>query len=208
MSSQKPSSQLVANRWHPMQGDGTTKYPSAQAVLRASLGEVNYKFVSETVTSEHVRCACVMPLHLPFSHLLDVPWAMVYRAPEYRMIIASVLDTVKWLDLARMTGAIGWFKASNMTITYQWEPPVRDATGNKVRPPNALGITSTESKNSQFASQRKEYAREEVLSDLRAGILTKTEIADKYELSRNRIHIMAKQYGITIDKRRLPVVGA
>jgi hypothetical protein len=208
MTFQKPSSQLVANKWHPMAGDGTAKYPSAQAVLRASLGEVNYKFVSETVTSEHVRCACVMPVHLPFSHLLDVPWAMVYRAPDYRMIIVSVLDTVKWLDLARMTGSINWFKASNMTVTYQWEPPVRDSTGNKVRPPNALGVTSTISNNALFGSQKKEYDREEVLSDLRAGILTRTEIADKYELSRNRIHIIAKQYGITADTRRIPVIGA
>jgi len=208
MSYQKPSSQLVANKWHPLQSNGITKYPSAQSVLRACLGEINYKFVSETVTSEHVRAACVMPLHLPFSHLLDVPWSMVYRAPDYRMIIVSVLDTVKWLDLARMTGAIGWFKASNMTVTYQWEKPLLDSTGNKIRPPNALGVTSTTSKKSQFASQRKEYDREEVLSDLRAGILTRSDIADKYDLSRNRIHILAKQYGIKNNLKRIPVVGA
>jgi hypothetical protein len=209
MSFQKSSSQLVANKWHPQPTTGCSKYPSPQGVLRASLGEENYKFVSETVTSDHIRCAAVLPLGVPFSHLLDVPWGMNYRTPDWRMIIVSTLDTNKWLDLCRASGAIGWLKASNMTITYQWEKPPLDPHNCKIRPPNALGITArpAEDRRSDVGVQRKNYDKVSLVDDLRGGQLTHQQIADKYELSRNRIHSIAKEYGIVSTNAR-KVIGA
>jgi len=208
MNMQKPSSQLVANKWHPQAGDGIQRYPSPQSVLRACLGESQYKFVSETVTAEHIRAACVLPLGIPFSHLMDVPWAMNYRASEWRMIIVSTLDAVRWIDLARSSGAIGWLKAANLTITYNWEKPPLDEHNCKIRPPNALGSNGhskpPELRRTDFASQKKSYDREDLLADLRAGILTRTQIAEKHNLSRNRIHILARQEGIIIDSTKVP----
>jgi len=113
---------LVANKWYPYyKGPGRSynnPYPTPQSILRQAVGAEEYKFVSETVTTEHIRAAVVMPVDVPFQHLLaEVPWGMSYTTPDWRMLIVSVLDPYAWIELARASGAIGWFKGHQQTYT-------------------------------------------------------------------------------------------
>lgn len=124
---------LIANKWYPFyQGPGRSYksiYPTPQSILRSCVGSSEYKFTSNTVTTEHIRCACVLPLGLPFQHLLSVPWAMSYKTDEWRMIIASTLDSVSWIELARASGCIAYLKSHSMAVTYQWEQPLKENYG-------------------------------------------------------------------------------
>lgn len=194
----KPLESLTANKWHPQQNSGKSLYPSPQSILRKAVGAEEYKFVSETVTTEHIRAAVIMPLNVPFQHLLEnVPWGMSYKSDEWRMIIVSVLEPVKWLTIARASGAIAWLKGHSMTYTYNWEPPPMDEHGLKKRPPNALGITG-EIKPSM---RRKEYDREKLIEDLKLNEKTHIEIANKYGVSRITVHNTAKKLGLTVRKK-------
>jgi hypothetical protein len=129
---------LVANKWYPEftkpRRSYTSPYPTPQSILRKAVGVEEYKFSCETVTTEHIRAAVIMPLDLPFQHLLDEPWAMSYRTPQWRMIIVSTVDSLRWIRLARATGAVAWQKGHGMSCTYNWEPPELDETGNKKQP--------------------------------------------------------------------------
>lgn len=186
----------TANRWYPYINGKKPAYPTPQSILRLAVGAEEYKFVSETVTTEHIRAAVVMPLDVPFQHLLDgVPWGMSYRTDNWRMIIVSVLDPIKWLTIARASGAKSWLKGHNQTMTYNWEPPEVDEHGLKKRPGNPLGITGP-----RTITQVKDYDKEALIDDLRERTLTYVEIAKKYNLSRIRVMSIAKQEGLTRTK--------
>jgi len=205
----KPLESLQANKWYPhYNGPGRSyksSYPTPQSILRKAVGVEEYKFVSETVTTEHIRAAAVMPLDVPFQHLLEsVPWGMTYTTKEWRMLIVSVLDPVKWLTMARMSGAIGWLKGHNQTITYNWEPPEVDEHGLKKRPPNALGITGEPVRHANgrkvrtdSGSIKKSYNKEALLADVRLGLMTHTEIGQKHGISRITVFNIARRHGLT-----------
>lgn len=192
---------LVANKWYPhYRGPGrsyTNPYPTPQSILRAAVGAEEYKFLSETVTTEHIRAAVIMPLDVPFQHLLsEVPWGMSYRDEDWRMLIVSTLDPLKWIELARASGAIGWMKGHHQTCTYNWEPPERDATGNKIRPPNALGVSVYNDGKKQY---KKKYDRDEVVSDLRCGMLSTREIGLRHNITSATVQTIAKKEGIKLN---------
>jgi hypothetical protein len=185
-----------------MQVGGKSPYPTPQSVLRRALGTEEYKFASETVTSDHIRAAVIMPLEVPFQHLLEcAPWGMSYTTPEWRMIIVSVLDPIKWLDLARASGAKAWLKGHNMTVTYNWEPPPMDEHGLKKRPPNAQGVTRVPEPGirKDKGQQRKAYDKESVIEDLRLGLFHQ-DIAVKHGISRITVIKIAQQNGLSKGK--------
>lgn len=205
----KSTESLTANKWYPLQ-NGKPLYPTPQSILRAAVGAEDYKFVAETVTTEHIRAAVIMPLDVSFQHLLsDVPWGMTYTTDEWRMIIVSVLDPVRWLDLARMSGAQAWLKGHNMTYTYNWQLPERDEHGNKKRPPNALGATAPpevlselkyQKSRSHYGRQVKQYDKPAILEALRMGELKHQQIADLHGISRITVLKIAQQNGLSKGK--------
>jgi hypothetical protein len=129
---------LVSNKWYPEfskpRKSYSSPFPTPQSILRRACGVEEYKFACETVTTEHIRAAVIMPLQTPFAQLLNEPWAMSYRTAHWRMILVSTVDPLRWIDLARTSGAWAWQKGNNMTVTYNWEPPVLDENGLKILP--------------------------------------------------------------------------
>jgi hypothetical protein len=194
------STALVANKWYPeYQGSSIpykTQYPTPQSILRASVGSVEYSFVSETVTPEHIRAAVVMPRDVPVEHLLaNVPWGMTYTTPDWRMLIVSVVDPGAWIEIARASGAVAWMKTHSQTCTYNWEPPPRDHTGSKIRPPNAPGsVMFTDCKT----HYKKKYDLAEVISDLNNRYLNTKEIGDKHGISKATVQNIASRAGIKL----------
>ena len=191
---------LVANKWYPhYKGPGRSynnPYPTPQSILRQAVGAEEYKFVSETVTTEHIRAAVVMPLSVPFQHLLsDVPWGMSYKTDDWRMLVVSVVDPLSWIELARASGAIGWLKGHKQTYTYNWEPPVRDATGNKIRPPNAPGTVMFGDCKTHY---KKKYNLAEVIYDLNSRYMTTREIGDKHGITAATVQGIAKRANIKL----------
>jgi len=200
---------LVANKWYPhYKGPNRhykSGYPTPQSVLRKAVGAEDYGFVSETVTPEHIRAAVIMPLDVPFQHLLsEVPWGMTYTTPEWRMLIVSVLDPMRWIELARASGAISWLKGHSLTVTYNWEPPPVDEHGVKKRPPNALGVTRVvvpdPNRRSDKGVQRKEYDKEGIIEELKLGNLTHKEIGTKHGVSRITVIRIAQENGLSKGK--------
>jgi hypothetical protein len=198
---------LVANKWYPHYlGPGRSYksiYPTPQSILRRAVGAEEYKFVCETVSTEHIRAAVVMPVDVPFQHLLsNEPWGMSYREADWRMIIVSTLDPLRWIQLARASGAIAWLKGHTQTMTYNWEPPPLDEHGLKKRPPNALGITGDQTKHASGRLVRKDrgrpkkYKPEDMLADLLSAELSHTEIGKKHGVSRLTVFTFAKRNGI------------
>jgi len=190
---------LKPNIWYPIPKNNCSIYPSPQSILRKAVGTGEYKFVSQSITADHIRAACVMPLDVPFQHLMDEPWAMSYKSDEWRMIIVSTLKPSRWLEIARATGAISWYKGHPLSITYDWEEskPELDKHGLMVRPPNALGENGKENKVPKVGKQRKEYVREDVIEDLRSALMNHTEIGVKHGISRITVIKIAKQEGIS-----------
>jgi len=203
----KPLESLTANKWYPLQ-NGKPLYPTPQSILRESVGADTYAFLSETVTTDHIRAATIMPRGVPFQHLIQAaPWAMTYTTPEWRMIIVSTLDPVRWLELARASGAKAWLKGHNMTYTYNWELPETDAHGLKKRPPNALGVNETAPvkivapirpfrTRSDAGRQYKNYDKAALIEDLKAGNMTRVALGEKYGLSRITVMEIAKAAGL------------
>jgi hypothetical protein len=172
--------------------------------LRRAVGAEEYKFVSETVSTEHIRASCIIDPAVPFQHLLaGEPWGMSYRDLEWRMLIVSTLDPLRWIELARASGARAWLKGHTQTYTYNWEPPPLDKHKLKIRPPNALGITGDQTKHSNGRLVRKDrgapkkYKPELLLADLMLGDMTHSELAVKHGISRITVFNFAKRNGIT-----------
>jgi hypothetical protein len=209
----KSTESLTANKWYPLQ-NSKPLYPTPQSILRAAVGAEDYKFVSETVTTEHIRAAVIMPLDVVFQHLLtDVPWGLTYTTEEWRMIIVSTLDPVRWLDLARMSGARAWLKGHNMTYTYNWEMPECDEHGLKKRPPNALGISESSTvkevapirpfrTRSDRGRQYKDYDKAALIEDLKHSGMTRVALAEKYNISRITVIDIAKAAGLSLRKNQ------
>jgi hypothetical protein len=205
MSIYKDMSQtLTANRWYPeYRGAGRSyksSYPTPPSILRASLGVEDYKWVCKTVTSEHIRAACVMPRGVPYAHLTNTPWSLVYTTPAWVMIMVSVADRHQWIDLCKSSGAIAWQCSHNMTYIYEWYEPARDEHGLEIKPPNPLG--ATEGRRSDFSKPKKKYDRSALIDDLRAELLTHEQLSDKYGITRQTIHNIAKREGMVRDTRR------
>ena len=190
---------LVANKWYPhYKGPGrsyTNPYPTPQSILRLAVGETEYKFICETVSTEHIRAAVIMPLGVPFEHLLSEPWAMSYRDAAWRMIIVSTVDPLRWIEQARASGARAWMKSHAQTITYNWEPPVTDATGNKIRPPNAPGAPLFGLCKKHY---NKKYNLAEVIYDINSRYLTTVEIGLRHGISSATVSGIAKRANIKL----------
>ena len=190
---------LVANKWYSIYKKPSTGYPSPQSILRAAVGAQEYMFLSETVTTEHIRAAVVMPLDVPFQHLLsEVPWGMSYTTPDWRMIIVSVLDPYAWIELARASGALGWMKNHNKSYTYNWEPPVLDQHGLKFRA--GAGRPTNEAMDARGSGRPQKYDRDALLEDLRIGSKTHTELAIKHGISRISVLKFAQKNGLSKGK--------
>ena len=176
---------LTANKWYPhYKGPNRlydNPYPSPQSILRTAVGAEEYMFVSETVTTEHIRAAVIMPLDVPFQHLLaDVPWGMSYRERGWRMLIVSVPDPYAWIELARASGAIGWMKTHAQTYTYNWEPPYMDEHGLKCRPPGTLKPRANEPRK---RGRPQKFDRENLLADLHENIKAYDQLAKLHNIS-------------------------
>lgn len=199
---------MIANRWYDHNFNRINNvYPTPQSVLRYTCGVADYKFLCDTVSTDHIRAAIVLDKDKPFNHLMNTPWSMVYATAEWRMIIVSVLNIQSWLDLAISSGAHGFFKASNMTITYQWEPPRLDSTGNKYRPPGSPlpdipeeREIGSQKKTRKWTPPRQDFDREGLLADIRDGILLQQELQDKYGLTRVRIKEIASKVGLAVGR--------
>jgi hypothetical protein len=144
-----------------------------------------------------------MPLGVPFEHLLSEPWAMSYRDLEWRMLIVSTLDPLRWIEVARASGALAWLKSHAQTYTYNWEPPPLDKHRLKIRPHNALGITGDQTKHSNGRLIRKDrgapkkYVPELLLADLHLDQMNHSELAEKHGISRITVFNFAKRNGFT-----------
>jgi hypothetical protein len=196
----KPLEALTANKWYPLQ-NGRPLYPTPQSILREAVGSEEYKFVCETVTTDHIRAAVIMPLDVPFQHLLvNEPWGMSYKSNDWRMLIVSTLDPTRWLTLARASGAKAWLKGHNMTVTYNWELPECDEHGLKLRPTNCAGDHRQPKGVSKPSTQIKSYDKLALIDDLRDRSLTYVKIAERHGLSRIRVMEIAKQEGLTRTK--------
>ena len=198
----KPLESLTANKWYPLQ-NGKPLYPTPQSILRRAVGAEEYKFVSETVTTDHIRAAVIMPLDVPFQHLLsEVPWGMSYKNDKWRMLIVSVVDPTRWLELARASGAIGWLKGHNMTVTYNWEPPECDQHGLKKRPTNALGVTHVPEPGvrKDKGCQRKDYDKAGVIAALRLGEKSHGQIGIQFGISRLTVQRISKEIGLSVRR--------
>ena len=194
MSKITATTSLRANKWYPIpNGNRKPLYPTAQSLLRAAVGETDYKFEAKTVNTDHIRAGCIMPKELPFRHLMNTPWSMVYKGPHWNMIMVSVQDFHSWIDLARSSGAIGWMAGSSQTNIYFWEPPRLDQHKLEIRPPNTLKV---EGQNKNFDSQYKDYDKEAVLDLLREGELTHTEIGKLHGISRITVQRISARAGI------------
>ena len=199
---------MIANRWYDYNFKRINNvYPTPQSVLRFACGEQNYKFLCDTVSTEHIRAAVVLDKHKPFTHLMATPWSMQYATAEWRMVIVSVLNIQSWLDLAASSGCDAYFKSSSMTVTYQWEPPRMDTTGNKIRPPGSPAPDIAEErefgldkKERKWTPPKQDFDREGLLADIRGGVMLQQELQDKYGLTRNRIKDIAGRAGLLVGR--------
>ena len=199
---------MIANRWYDHNFNKIHNvYPTPQSILRFTVGVADYKFLCDTVGTDHVRAAVVLDKDKSFSHLMNTPWSMMYATESWRMIIVSVLNIQSWLDLAVSSGAHGFFKASSMTITYQWEPPRLDSTGNKYRPPGApmpdipdVPEYGTPIKRKWTPPGSVVFDREALLADIREGVMFQQALQDKYGLTRLRIKEIASEVGLVVGR--------
>jgi len=128
---------------------------------------------------------------------------MSYRDLEWRMLIVSTLDPLRWIEVARASGAVAWLKSHAQTYTYNWEPPPLDEHGLKRRPPNALGITGDQTKHANGRVVRKDrgapkkYKPADLLADLMLGDMNHSELATKHGISRITVWTFAKRNGFT-----------
>jgi hypothetical protein len=187
------SSNITANRWYPQLGK-KSPYPTPQSILRGAYNAEAYKFIAEGPDVDYIRAAVILPLDVPFSHLLNEPWVLSFRGPEWRMLIASTDDPIRWIDLARASGCIAYQRGHTKTFTYKWEMHPMDKFNCKLRPNNALGVTKSTTK--KIVKQQKPYDRDALVDDIRAGLMTQTDIGKKHGLSRIRVMAIAHEEGI------------
>ena len=130
---------------------------------------------------------------------MNTPWSLSYRGPEWRMIIVSVLDPHKWIELARASGARAWLKGHSRTYVYSWEArrPEQDEHGIVIVPPQPGLRPDGKPKTSALAGrQRKDYDRAAIIDALRENLLTQKQIADQHNISRITVMSISKEAGI------------
>ena len=174
-----------------MAKNGVSLYPPPQKVLKDCLASPVYKFTAKTVTVEFVRAAVIMPRDLPFSHLLAVPWSMVWTTAEWRMIIVSVQDNRDWIQLARMTGAVAWNVGSLSTCVYEYHEPIMDEHGLEIRGSGARAPGNKEGVDADG-----------IRDDLLYSFLSQVELATKWDVSVGTIQNIAKRNNIRKKRPR------
>lgn len=194
------SQTIVANRWYPEYKGASrsykSTYPTPQSILRRSVGVEEYKFICKTVTSEHIRAACVLPRGIPYAHLTNTPWSLVYTTPDWVMVIVSTAEQYKWIDLCKASGAVSWQRGHSMTYIYEWTEPDRDEHGLEIKPHNAMGATGPAKEHPLKNKPRKGYDRAALVEDLRAQLMTADDIAMKYDVSPQTIYTIIRREGI------------
>lgn len=200
-----PLKYISVNTWHPItNGNKGNLYPLPQTLLRNAVGVSDYKFQCETVSTEGIRAAVIMPRGIAYAHLLNVPWSMTYTTKEWVMIIASVDDQLKWIDLARASGAIGYFRSHAKCNVYRWYEPELDEHGLKVRAKSAVDwekIQRVERGESPTkGNQYKNYDKAGLLDDIREGVIEYTKLAVKHGVSRITVMRIAHDAGIRKNK--------
>jgi hypothetical protein len=120
---------------------------------------------------------------------------MSYKNDRWRMVIVSTVDPLRWIEQARASGAQAWLKGHQQTCTYNWEPPELDATGNKVRPPNALGTQVFGNCKKHY---KKKYNLAEVIYDINSRTATTKEIGERHGISSATVSGIAKRAGIKL----------
>ena len=189
------------NKWYQSDKKLKLSYPSPQSIMRKAVGAEEYKFLCKTTNTDHIRAAAIMPAHLSYAHLLTAPWSMIYKNKDWVMIIVSISEPTKWLDICKSSGAIAWQKGSSQTQLYQWEKPDMDEHGLEVRPNNTGLITEEIAKSFQLKNpnkprrQNKDYDYDELMKDIIANKLTYVAMAEKYGISRITVMTNAHRAG-------------
>jgi hypothetical protein len=199
---------LTPNKWYPdYKGRNRSykaRYPSPQSILRRSVDCEDYKFISEMPNTEGIRAAVIMPPGVPFRHLLNEPWCLVFHYTEWNMIIASTYDNIRWIDLAKATGCIAWQVGHSKTNTYKWTPPQMDEHNMKVRQPGPLKMNRPDDYIYSPRAQVKDYDKESLIQDLKIGLVNHTELGYRYGLTRTTVLKIAHDAGI---RQRGPAHG-
>jgi len=154
--------------------------------------------------TEGIRAAVIMPLDVPFGHLLTEPWSLVFYHTEWRMIITSTYDQMRWIDVARSSGCIAYQVGHTKTVTYKWSPPELDEHGIKVRQSGPLKILVPADTEYNPRLQKKSYDRESLIQDLRIDQSNHTQLGIKYGLTRTSVLKVAHDAGI---RKRGPAHG-
>ncbi len=189
------------NKWFPVDKNNKLSFPTPQSILREAVGASEYKFLCKTTNTDHIRAAVIMPAYSSYEHLLTAPWALIYKTKLWVMIIVSISEPTKWLDIAKSSGAIAWQKGSSQTVLYQWERPDMDQHGLEVRPSNTGLVTDELAKSFQLKNpskprrQTKDYDYDEMMKDIRDNKLTYVAMAEKYNISRITVMTNAHRAG-------------
>lgn len=206
---------LIPNYWYGPAGVYKAKRPftSPQSVLRASYTDdtSTYHFTCEGPSTDCIRASAILPADLPFADLLDgVQYTLVASLGDnQRMLIVSTLNPLEWIDRAIEGGAVAWILNHNKASTWSWQPPVCDATGNKIRPACLRNSVDTDTavnhttlagwtrlKNPDAPRRQiKEYDFDGIIADLKLGGQTHKQIGDKHGVSRVTVMSIAHRNG-------------
>jgi len=199
---------FTPNRWYPDYKGPNRHYrppfPSPQSILRQACAVDEYKFISEMPNTDGIRAAVIMPMGVPFGHLTNEPWSMVFHHTEWIMIMTSTYDQIRWLDVARASGCRAWQVGHSKTATYKWTPPEMDEHNMKVRQPGPLKCNRSEDEVYNPRAQVKDYDKESLIQDLRIGLVNHTELGYRYGLTRTTVLKIAHDAGI---RKRGPAHG-
>jgi hypothetical protein len=204
----------TANKWFPVDKKSKVSYPSPQSILREAVGVSEYSFICKTTNTIHIRAAVIMPARVSYAHLLTAPWAMIYKTKLWVMIIVSISEPTKWLDIAKSSGALAWQKGPTKSLLYQFELPDMDLHGLEVRPNNTGLVTDELAKAFQLKHpgkprrQTKDYDYEEMMKDIIANKLTYVAMAEKYNISRITVMTNAHRAGYKSLRAGKPHVKA
>jgi hypothetical protein len=189
------------NKWYQTDKKSKLTYPTPQSILREAVGASEYKFLCKTTNTDHIRAAAIMP-------------ALIYKTKLWVMIIVSISEPTKWLDIAKSSGAIAWQKGSSQTVLYQWERPDMDQHGLEVRPSNTGLVTDELAKSFQLKNpgkprrQIKDYDHTAMMQDIKDNKLTYVAMAEKYNVSRITVMTNAHRAGYKSLRAGKPHVKA
>lgn len=207
--------QLSPNKWYGPNGlySGRGPFGSPQNYLKTVVGQEDYKWISKGPDPTYIRAAAVFPLDVAqWSHLLDVPWGLSCRVVkevvnakygkyryDFRMLIVSVEDRIKWVERAVEAGATAWQISSSNAHIWKYAPPDLDEHGLEIRPNFTAGSVSADKINKV---QFKEYKLEDVLDELREGIPYR-QIGIKHSISNVTVMRIANRAGLQRNKKHV-----